>query len=477
MFIIRRKTFDLKSKLWWYFGTFAIIIMIILWAMQIIFMNSFYESMKLSEISSTGKKIVREYNSQPEMLADILLQAHYKDGLSVGVYNQNGVPLFGADVAYYPNSPSSFRALSEIISRLNRGNTNSVSFVSSDTTRRYNLVIFGAKLSSESGDMYLCLTSPLSPMGSTTQVLRLQLIIVTFASLIIAFILSYFIAKRLSRPISKMTDSASEFASGNYDVSFEHGGYVEIDRLADSLNHAASELAKTDALRRDLLANISHDLRTPLTIIRSYAEMIHDISGNNPEKRGQHSEVIMDESDRLSHLVNDILDLSKMESGVVTMDVKPFNISDTIIRAVNSFGVLAEKNGYTFNVICDRSFTVAGDEAHIQQVIYNLISNAVNYTGDDKTVTVSAVSYGDVVRVRVSDTGKGIPSDERELVWDRYYKSSSSHHRMQVGTGIGLSIVKNVLLLHNASFGIDSREGEGSTFWFELPLTENLLNQ
>lgn len=473
---MRLKTLDLKNKLWSYFGIFAIIIMILLWVMQIIFLNNFYETMKISEISKTGRSIVREYNADPSRLAEIVLQAHYKDGLSIGVYNQYGVPLFGADIVFYPgtpSSPNSFRAFPEIVSRLEKSASNTVSFVSSDISRRYNSVIFGAKLKSESGGiMYLCLTSPLSPMGATTQVLRLQLIIVTFASLIIAFILSYFIAKRLSRPLSTMTKSASEFAAGNYDVSFEHGGYTEINQLADSLNHAAVELAKTDTLRRDLVANVSHDLRTPLTIIRSYAEMIHDISGNNPEKRNEHAKVIMNESDRLSQLVNDILDLSKMESGVMTMDVKPFNISETIVKAVNNFSVLAEKNGYKFNVNCDNPYIVAGDEARIQQVIYNLISNAVNYTGDDKSVTVSAEVRENMLRVSVTDTGKGISAEDRQLVWDRYYKSSSSHHRMQVGTGIGLSIVKNILIIHNANFGIDSIEGKGSTFWFELPFEE-----
>ena len=202
--------------------------------------------------------------------------------------------------------------------------------------------------------------------------------------------------------------------------------------------------------------------------------MIHDISGNNPEKRDEHANVIMDESDRLSELVNDILDLSKMESGVLRINPAPFNVSDTIAKAVNSFGVLSEKNGYTFNVNCSENYTVIGDEARISQVIYNLISNAINYTGDDKSVTVSVLLLVDMLRISVTDTGKGIADEEKALVWDRYYKSSSSHHRMQVGTGIGLSIVKNILLLHKANFGIISEPGNGSTFWFELPVAKNI---
>ena len=465
------KTIDLKRKLWMYFGIFAIIIVVLLWLMQIIFLNSFYETMKLTEITRIGKNIVKEYNEDNSELTDIVFQAHYDHGLSVGVYNKHGVPIFGADVVFSPNSPNNFRLFPEVLSRLDRYDGDMISFVSEDSSDRYSSVIFGAKLDADSGDdLYICLFSPLSPMGATTQVLKMQLIFVTVFSLIISLALSYFIANRLAKPISNITKNASSFANGNYDVTFEHGGYAEINQLADVLNHAASELAKTDALRRDLLANVSHDLRTPLTIIRSYAEMIRDISGDNPEKRNKHSSVIMDESDRLSMLVTDILDLSKMESGVLTLNIRPFDICETVSKAATSFNVLAEKEGYKFSINCDSKHIVLGDESRIQQVIYNLISNAVNYTGDDKTVTVLTEVRGNMLRVSVSDTGKGISPDEQALVWDRYYKSSSSHYRMHVGSGIGLSIAKNILLIHKSNFGIISDVGKGSTFWFELPL-------
>ena len=465
------KTTDLKRKLWLYFGMFATIIVVILWLFQILFLNSFYESMKIAEISRVGKKIVREYKQDNSEFMDIIFQAHFEQGLSVGVYTSMGAPLFAADMVFYPKTPNSFNVFSEIVSRLNRSGSESVSFISSHSSDRYKSAFFGAKLTSDTGEnLYLCLNSPLSPMSATTQVLKMQLIIVTIISLLIALILSYFIAKRLARPISNITKSASSLAEGNYDVRFQHGDYAEINQLADVLNHTAKELDKTDSLRRDLLANVSHDLRTPLTIIRSYAEMIRDISGGNPEKRKEHSTVIMEESDRLSLLVTDILDLSKMQSGVVQISPSPFDISNTISKATSSFSVLAEKEGYIFKVDCENPCMVLGDEMRIGQVVYNLISNAVNYTGEDKTVRIWTETTKNTIRINVNDTGKGIPENEQELVWDRYYKSSSTNHRIHIGTGIGLSIVKSILLIHNAKFGIISRQGEGSTFWFELPL-------
>lgn len=466
-----KKTMNLKRKLWIYFGLFAIIIMAILWIMQTLFLTSFYETMKVSEMSRMGRKIIREYKEDNSNLMDIVLEAHFKYGLSVSLYNEQGMPILGADSYSMPrNSMDIFPTVRE---KLESSPTSWTSFIFTENNGRYQSAIFAAKLKTEAGaNLYFCLSSPLSSTNATTQVLKVQLLMVTIISLIIAFILSYFIARWLSAPISKITKNASRIAPGKYDVYFSHGGYEEINQLADVLNHTAFELNKTDALRRDLMANVSHDLRTPLTIIRSYAEMIKDISGENPEKRNKHASVIIDETDRLSLLVTDILDLSKIESGVVALQQKPFDIASTISKTVNSFIVLAEKEGYIFNVSCD-SALVYGDEARIQQVIYNLISNAINYTGEDKVVSVFTENKGDILRINIKDTGKGISPEEQQLVWDRYYKASQSHHRAHIGTGIGLSIVKNILTLHNAKFGIISSVGEGSTFWFELPIINN----
>ncbi|MDP4119380.1 MAG: HAMP domain-containing sensor histidine kinase, partial [Bacillota bacterium] len=289
---------------------------------------------------------------------------------------------------------------------------------------------------------------------------------------LMAFLLSYFFAKKLAKPIVNITKSAKELGKGNYSVEFERSNYTEIDELAQVLNNTARELAKTDTLRRDLMANVSHDLRTPMTIIKSYAEMIRDLSGNIPEKRTAHTQVIIDESDRLQALVNDILDLSKLEAGTARITSEEFNISREVKEIVNRFHVFSETQGYTFTEDIDDDLFVFADEHTIAQVIYNLISNAVNYTGDDKKVEISLKRNGNKVKFSVKDTGDGIKPEEQELVWQRYYRASESHKRTKIGTGVGLSIVHNILENHKATYGIDSTYGEGSIFWFELPLIE-----
>ena len=175
-----QKTVDMQRKLWMYFGLFAIIIVVILWLMQILLLNSFYESMKLSEITRSGKRIVREYNQDKSRLTDIILEAHFNQGLSVGVYDSAGFPVFGADVVFYPTSPNAAQLSPDILAKLNDSASKTVSFVSPDSSQRYNSAVFAAKLETDLGSpLYLCLTSPLSPTNSTTQVLKIQLIIVT----------------------------------------------------------------------------------------------------------------------------------------------------------------------------------------------------------------------------------------------------------------------------------------------------------
>ena len=329
-------------------------------------------------------------------------------------------------------------------------------------------VVSATKISHNDNLYFMTVYAPLAPISSTTEVLKNQLLLVTGILFVLSFIISYFIAKRISNPLVKITNSAKCLAKGDYEAEFEKGGYTEINQLADTLNFATGELSKTDSLRRDLIANVSHDLRTPLTIIKSYSEMIRDISGENTEKRNAHTKVIIDEADKMSALVNDILDLSKAESGTYEYTFSRFNITDLVKSIINRFSSLVEKEGYEIILKSSENFFVNADETKIGQVIHNLINNAVNYTGDDKKVIISLEQKGEKVRFSVTDTGEGIAESDIPRVWERYWRSTCSRNRISAGTGIGLSIVKTILEGHNADFGVISRLDEGSVFWFEL---------
>ncbi len=242
----------------------------------------------------------------------------------------------------------------------------------------------------------------------------------------------------------------------------------ETETLAETLNYAAAEISKVDSLRRDLIANISHDLRTPLTMVKAYAEMIRDLSGDNPAKRSEHVNIIIEESDRLAALVNDILDLSKLESGSEGLNLSKFSITKKIHEIMGRYTLLSEQQGYSFYVNAETDFETEADIIKIEQVLYNLINNAVNYTGENKNVYINLlIKDKDTARIEITDTGKGIEPDLLPLIFDRYYRAEKNKREV-IGTGLGLSIVKQILKRHNFKFGVRSEIGAGSTFWFEV---------
>ena len=199
--------------------------------------------------------------------------------------------------------------------------------------------------------------------------------------------------------------------------------------------------------------------------------MIKEISGDNPEKREKHLQVIIEESDRLTGLVNDVLSVSKAYSELDDLNKKVFNVTEFLYGILGKFSYLQETQGYKFMVDVDANLYTLADAEKIGQVFYNLISNAVNYTGDDKTVFISLKNSPEENRLKfyIKDTGKGIKDDEIENIWDRYYRSKDNHDRPVKGTGLGLNIVKYILQRHSFDFGVKSKVGEGSVFWVDFP--------
>ena len=331
-----------------------------------------------------------------------------------------------------------------------------------------------SELVNQANSYILYIFSPLYPVKSTISILRIQLIYITCIAAVLALALSLYLANHISKPIKSITQSAAEMGKGNYGVQFKGSQFSEITELAQTLTSASKELERTDMYQKDLIANVSHDLKTPLTMIKSYAEMIRDLSGDNPKKRTEHLNVIIEEADRLNILVNDMLTMSRMQSKKIVLERKDIDLKEAAESLLTSYEILAEQEGYIFQFNCKpSSLMVNGDEAKIKQVLSNLITNAVKYCGKDKVIIINLKKSGRKVRCEVIDHGAGISEDEITHVWERYYKSSTHHVRPTDGTGLGLSIVKEILTLHNANYGVNSKLGKGSTFWFEL----NLINQ
>lgn len=260
-------------------------------------------------------------------------------------------------------------------------------------------------------------------------------------------------------------------AKGNYEIQFNNAEYKELAQLSDTLNYVRDEVKKSEDFQREILANVTHDLKTPLTMIKAYASMIKEISGDNPQKREKHLQVIIDEADRLTGLVNDVLSVSKLQANMAELKLKVFNLTELVYGIINKFGYLQEAQGYSFMLDIEQNLYTRADAEKINQVVYNLLGNAANYTGEDKTVYISLKSSLDGKRVRFSvrDTGKGIAKQDIPEIWDRFYRVKENHNRPVKGTGLGLSIVKAILEGHSFDFGVESELGEGSLFWVDFP--------
>ncbi|MBD5115263.1 MAG: sensor histidine kinase [Ruminococcaceae bacterium] len=320
---------------------------------------------------------------------------------------------------------------------------------------------------------YIFIFSYTEPIGTTLSIINSISFICSNIILLFACIVSIMISSHVANPLVKISKNANKLITGEFNMVVRRGEYDEIKTLTENLNTASAEISKTENLRKDLMANVSHDLKTPLTMIKAYAEMIRDLSGDNPEKREKHLQVIIDETDRLTLLVNDILNLSKLESGVAEITWGIFDFSQLLKDIINRFSLLNSTKDYKVSLETEDDIEINADQQKLEQVVYNLVNNAINYIGEDRQVMVRLYrKENGTARFEVSDHGLGIPEEQIPYIWERYYKvdRSENYKRVIKGTGLGLSIVKGVLTGHRFPFGCDSIVGSGSTFWFEFPI-------
>ncbi|HAG14447.1 MAG TPA: sensor histidine kinase [Ruminococcus sp.] len=455
----------MRMNIWFWFMEFVLLTFLLLWVCQVLFLQNFYDRMKTRDIIRLADKMVTQYQTG-DYKAEFLDYAIRND-LCIEVldkYEREKFPqhIMGGScfIHGYNNQ------LRAIVDELKQDSDGTIYFKATHPVTNVEVLVYAQVIGSTSfPEGYLILNTPLKPVTATVSIIRRQLIIITVILLLVAIIITSIVSDRLSKPIVRVTKDAEQLAHGKYDIKFDGSGYDEAERLAETLTYASHEINRVDRMQRDLIANASHDLRTPLTMLKGYAEMIRDISGDNPEKRNKHLQVIIQETDRLQALVNDILDLSKLENGRMTLAVTEFDMEQRLTEITERYRGLSEFSGYHFSLETDGEAMVSCDAGKIEQVICNLINNAVNYTGEDKQVFIKMEHRPEGIRISVRDTGEGMDQETLSRIFDKYYRSEN-YKRSVIGTGLGLSIVKAILRLHDYAFGVDSTIGVGSTFWF-----------
>ncbi len=300
-----------------------------------------------------------------------------------------------------------------------------------------------------------------------------SLLNISYITLVILFLLSLiiliFFTEIVYVPLRKITYATEQYASGNMHYEFQVDSEDEIGYLAACLNFMASEIARSEDDQKKFVANVSHDFRSPLTSIRGYLEAMID-GTIPPEMHEKYLNIVLNETDRLTKLTNSLLVLNNLNTKGMLLDKTDFDINKVIRNTAASFEGTCRKKTIAIEVVLtgDEMY-VNADMGKIQQVLYNLIDNAIKFSHHDSVIKVETSQKKNKLFVSVKDTGVGIPKDDLKMIWDRFYKSDSSRGKDKKGTGLGLSIVKEIIRAHNENINVISTVGVGSEFIFSLP--------
>ena len=453
---------SIKFKTLGYLSLFSIFILLLFWELQMVFLDVLYEKYQIKDMNNMAKEI---YDADSSSLRLLLNELVYNNSVCIEHLSSDGVSTFYNDKSTGCLLGKRNSILSEYKNELIESGEElkAIKFVNPDYESE--ALLYGIKVNK--GE-YVFLFSMLSDVNSNSMAIKGQLIYITLLVIIFAILISMFLSKMISKPIEQITAKSKQLANGDYNVVFDKNGILEIDELADTLNYLESEVSKNDEYRRDLMANVSHDLKTPLTMIKAYAEMIRDISYKDKEKMDKHLEVIISETDRLNILVGDILTLSKLQANADILNIDTFDLCEEVREILKKYEIMKETENYNFIVNMPEKALIRADKNKINQVIYNLINNAMNYTGNDKNVWINIIENKKDYLVEIKDSGKGIDKEHLEHIWERYYKHEKNHQRNVIGTGLGLSIVKNILESHDFEYGVKSIKNKGTTFYFKV---------
>ena len=454
----------------------------LLGVLQVAMVKPYYRYSKIKDVQGVVEQIEASLFKNDVLTSEGIQEAfnvNLDNNVCSVIYNSEGKLIYEADslgascvfsqrlnlndVTFYPEKTGKYFV--EILDNCGEDNY-SINIESARTNP--DMIIYGKKIGGNLSNYYLWVNSPLEPVESIVTFFWNQYVTIFVLVAILSFLVSLLVSSRITKPIVEMKKSADILASGDYSVTFKSSYFTETDDLADTLNDATQKLSKVAVLRKDLIANVSHDIKTPLTMIKAYAEMIRDISGDKPAKREEHLTVILKEVDYLNRLVTDMAELSKMESGNYELNYSNFDMVEVInnILMLNQF--MVDERNLHVEVKMPETCTIYGDEIKLGQVVTNFITNAIKYTPDGKHIFVNLIRGDDYIRFEVKDEGEGIKEEDFDLIWNRYYKTDKTYARNAKSTGLGLAIAKAILDTHHARYGVKSEVGKGSCFYFEL---------
>ena len=326
------------------------------------------------------------------------------------------------------------------------------------------------------GEYTVLVTTSLVHVAEAGNVLSTVLPMTAALIFIMALSAAWLFSAWFTKPLRQLSSAARQMALGNYAVQVDSSRRDELGDLAQDFNHMASEVQHAAQMQRDLLANVSHDLRTPLTLIKGYAETVRDLTGDDKAHRDEQMNIIVDETDRLTALVSSVMELSKVTSGALKCEKVHFDMGQLCDEVSERYDAVCAQNGWQLKLeIPDEELPVCADPDMMQRALHNLLGNAMHHIGEDGIFVLRALRCPEGVRVEVEDHGPGISAEDLPYIFDRYYRSRSDAGKQ--GTGLGLSITKAIFQQHGFRFGVHSTVGKGTVFWFIMTDTEDAAAQ
>ena len=453
---------SIKFKIPFYLFIFVTVMLLFLWISEILLLDTIYKKTKTDTIMEVGQYISENIN-HPN-IEEYIEQIALRNDVCIAIFDHKGTPTYQMGC-----SQNEFTNPSRLFERMNDAYRNHGTYI--EEVKKTEVLNTGfhfipvktyhelqySHIVNQRVPYYIFMNSTITPLDDTVDTLKTILTITTLGMGFIAILLGLYISKKIITPIHALNQNAKKL--GKEDIEFNVKGYQEIEELSTTLNQANQDLHQVEKLRNELISNISHDLKTPLTMIGGYAEMMRDLPDENNE---ENLTIIINETKYLTRLVNDVLDLSKLQAGAQKLDITTFDLTQMILDKIER-----TKSFCDVEFIYDTHIQVNADEIKISQVFYNILNNAIHYTKDK--VFVRQIIQNNTVRIEISDNGEGIHENELDSIWECYYRSNN-HKRQVSGSGLGLYICKQILDLHHARYGVTSIINQGSTFYFELDI-------
>ncbi|MCR5467838.1 MAG: HAMP domain-containing histidine kinase [Lachnospiraceae bacterium] len=462
--------------------------------MNVTFLEKYYINNKvksmISAFESLDKASVDENLETDEYAVEF--ETMFSNGnLSILVMSSDGEPILSSG-----DSERLHMQFMEALFGLNNERAEVIDFTDAYTLQKQRDDRLGAEYmilwGTLSDDNLVMIRTPLESIRASSDISNKFMVYSGILAVVVAIIISFFISRRVVKPILTLADISKRMAALDFDAKYVGSNNIEIDTLGNNMNelsenleHTISELKSAnnelkidiekkeqiDEMRKDFLSNVSHELKTPLALISGYAEGLKECINDDEESRNFYCDVIMDEADKMNQMVKKLLSLNQLEFGNNMISFERFDMTELINGVINAQKLLAEQDDICITFENNGPVYVWGDEFMIEEVITNYLSNAIHHCENEKRIDVKYTFKGDVVRVSVFNTGKNIPTEDLDKVWIKFYKVDKARTREYGGSGIGLSIVKAIMDSHHRECGVINYDN-GVEFWMEMDTTD-----